>query len=273
MDRDGALITKAKKALALAHSRVGRVAREQNKDQDGNQVEGEVKIGNSLVPRFDTLKRIRCDSSSPSAVHDHVDAHYFPISLPLLLGTLPMSSHPPLECTSNFPYNIQFYQANIMDPSPLLNSRDFAQTPFEFDTILLLSVTKWIHLHEGDQGIRHLFESCFHWLSAGGHLVVEPQPWSSYTPHLREDGCSRFNSKEILQLRPIPSLTEKDSEAKGGEGRTFWEVLIQVGFVEGRVVYAGQGEKGFEQRPLWCFRKPLAVQAGGRSKRKMSDNE
>lgn len=44
-----------------------------------------------------------------------------------------------------------------------------------------LSITKWIHLHKGDDGIRSFFYSIYASLRSGGRFVLEPQPWRSYT--------------------------------------------------------------------------------------------
>jgi 7SK snRNA methylphosphate capping enzyme len=43
-----------------------------------------------------------------------------------------------------------------------------------------LSVTKWIHLHHGDDGIRSFFYKVYASLRAGGRFILEPQSWSSY---------------------------------------------------------------------------------------------
>ena len=50
----------------------------------------------------------------------------------------------------------------------------------EFDLVLCLSITKWIHLNWGDAGLKRFFRRIFHNLRPGGRLVLEPQAWPSY---------------------------------------------------------------------------------------------
>lgn len=70
-----------------------------------------------------------------------------------------------------------FFQANYV-----LESDELLETVRpEFDLILCLSVTKWIHLNWGDSGLKRFFRRIFHNLKPGGRLVLEPQGWPSYS--------------------------------------------------------------------------------------------
>lgn len=51
----------------------------------------------------------------------------------------------------------------------------------EYDVILALSLTKWVHLNWGDAGIQRFFQKVYAHLRPGGKFILEPQPFSSYS--------------------------------------------------------------------------------------------
>jgi hypothetical protein len=74
-------------------------------------------------------------------------------------------------------------------------SRTFFLLCFSFyslNTILIIrfSLSKWIHLNSGDQGLKQFFLRVHSVLNSGGSFVLEPQPWDSYAKARRMDQVS-----------------------------------------------------------------------------------
>ncbi|KAI6679519.1 hypothetical protein NL676_033400 [Syzygium grande] len=67
-----------------------------------------------------------------------------------------------------------------------------------YDTILCLSVTKWIHLNWGDEGLITLFSKVWQLLRQGGIFILEPQPWRSYEKNRLVSETTAANYDEIM---------------------------------------------------------------------------
>ncbi|MED6137921.1 hypothetical protein PIB30_069526 [Stylosanthes scabra] len=110
----------------------------------------------------------------------------------------------------------------------------------QYDTILCLSVTKWIHLNWGDEGLIKLFAEIWNLLRPGGVLLLEPQPWKSYESNRLVSETTAANYRSI-KIRPAD----------------FQEILLdRIGFrtVEHVNKDMTDSKTGFN-RPILAFRK------------------
>uniref|UniRef100_A0A672PJR6 RNA methyltransferase n=1 Tax=Sinocyclocheilus grahami TaxID=75366 RepID=A0A672PJR6_SINGR len=108
----------------------------------------------------------------------------FPVSLRISRG--PIAGPPLPEMITNslppgyFPANVTFVKGNyVLESDMLLRTQRE-----EYDVILCLSVTKWVHLNWGDAGLKRLFQRVYRHLRPGGLFILEPQPWNSPPPPL-----------------------------------------------------------------------------------------
>lgn len=81
-----------------------------------------------------------------------------------------------METTDSFPDNVFFRTLNyaLTDESQMVSDKQ------QYDLILCLSLTKWIHLNFGDAGLKLTFRRMFNQLRPGGKLILEAQNWASY---------------------------------------------------------------------------------------------
>ncbi|XP_069762753.1 pre-miRNA 5'-monophosphate methyltransferase [Narcine bancroftii] len=110
------------------------------------------------------------------------------------------------RATESNPYaeSILYVTLDIMDPA----SREAVLKPYldkwhctSFDICFCMSVTMWIHLHHGDQGLLD-FLLCLSRLCKT--LLIEPQPWKCYRSaarRLRKLGKSKFDHFKTLSIK------------------------------------------------------------------------
>ncbi|KAG7207350.1 hypothetical protein KM043_009014 [Ampulex compressa] len=167
--------------------------------------------------------------------HD-ADTNFFPMSMPINYGPVDIPGFTKTKSHKGFPYNVTFVQGNyVLDDDALLGS----EQP-QFDTILCLSITKWIHLNFGDAGLKQAFKRMHAQLRPGGVLVLEPQGWGSYArkKNLTERIYKNYQSIEFRPHKFTPYLLSSE-----------------VGFCKCEVVsIPAHPSKGF-QRPIHLFTK------------------
>ncbi|XP_035462635.1 7SK snRNA methylphosphate capping enzyme isoform X1 [Scophthalmus maximus] len=111
-----------------------------------------------------------------------------PLSAPPLLPPSPSSS-------SKFPNNVTFIQGDCV------SERDAWSGRGQYDVVMCMGLTKWVHLQSGDWGVVRLFKRAYQSLSLGGLFILEPQPWSSYGRSKRASETTRRHFSSV-RLRP-----------------------------------------------------------------------
>ncbi|KAL1417651.1 hypothetical protein MTO96_026698 [Rhipicephalus appendiculatus] len=161
----------------------------------------------------------------------------FPVSMAICHGPIAAAALPGRQAESvAFPNNVFFVEGNyIMDNEAQLEAQQE-----EFDMILCLSLTKWVHLNWGDDGVRFLFKRMYRQLRPGGRMLLEAQPFHSYAKKKKLTETT-FKHYHAITLRP-----EKFNE---------YLLSPEVGFAKCELVATpSHASKGF-QRPLYLFTK------------------
>lgn len=161
----------------------------------------------------------------------------FPASLTASRGPI-AAPQVPLDGadTSVFPNNVVFVTGNyVLEREELVE----AQTA-EYDVVLCLSLTKWVHLNWGDEGLKRMFRRIYRHLRPGGILVLEPQPWSSYSKRKTLTETTYKNYFRI-QLKP--------------EQFSSYLTSPEVGFSSYELVATPHNTSRGFQRPVYLFHK------------------
>ncbi|KAF5306161.1 hypothetical protein FQR65_LT07437 [Abscondita terminalis] len=185
------------------------------------------------------IKHYVKSSETPPHSTDEQDgksSEFFPISMPILYGPLEIPGFTKESGSQRFPKNVTFKHGNyVLDDDALLS----LEQP-QFDVIMCLSITKWIHLNWGDGGIKQAFRRMYSQLRPGGKLILEPQNWASYKSKkkLTEKIYKTYNS---IQFFP--------------ENFTQYLLSNEVGFAKSEILGFPQHQaKGF-QRPIQVYTK------------------
>ncbi|KAI4501675.1 hypothetical protein M0802_003010 [Mischocyttarus mexicanus] len=168
------------------------------------------------------------------------DTNFFPMSMPINYGPIDIPGFTKNKNHRGFPYNVNFVQGNYVLEDDALLSLEQPQ----FDTILCLSITKWIHLNYGDTGLKQSFKRMYAQLRPGGVLILEPQGWSTYG---RKKNLTERIYKNYQSIEFFPNK--------------FTQYLLssEVGFSKCEVVsIPPHPSKGF-QRPIQLFTKVASI--------------
>ncbi|KAI6224287.1 RNA methyltransferase [Aphelenchoides fujianensis] len=123
--------------------------------------------------------------------------HYCGEGVELAGGKIPKPKATDGETFPKFPNNVWFVCGNyVLETDDLLD----AVKP-EYDAILALSISKWIHLNWGDTGLKRFFRRAFANLRTGGVFLLEPQEFSTYRKRAAKCPDMKKNYEEI-QLKP-----------------------------------------------------------------------
>ncbi|XP_053983575.1 7SK snRNA methylphosphate capping enzyme-like isoform X1 [Hylaeus volcanicus] len=217
---------------------IGHITLSVARDFSARSVTG-IDIDRTLIniARKNVKRYVNCvQSPAGNGDDDHQDVNFFPISMPINYGPVDIPGFTKSKNHKGFPHNVTFVQGNYV----LENDALLCTEQPQFDTILCLSITKWIHLNFGDAGLKQAYKRMFAQLRPGGVLVLEPQGWSSYA---RKKNLTEriYKNYQSIEFRP----------------HNFTQYLLsaEVGFSKCEVLsIPPHPSKGF-QRPIHLFTK------------------
>ncbi|KAI8371513.1 Bicoid-interacting protein 3-domain-containing protein [Radiomyces spectabilis] len=195
-----------------------------------------VDIDDTLIKKANSLLGVAYSLSDPSGTEDDTSPldigmrfHYFPTSMTHMFGFIALS-RPATALPEGFPYNVTFEAMDWMESTV---------EEEQYDTVLALSISKWIHIHRGDEGIKDFFKRAFKVLKPGGVFVLEPQRYESYARRAKLSEDTQ-NVYEEITLHP------EDYQMY---------LLNEIGFKQVEELGTSENEnKGFE-RPLYLYTK------------------
>jgi len=177
--------------------------------------------------------------STANPSHRKLNLKYkcYPVSMPIMYGPI-YENALITETNRMFPKNVRFVHGNYVLESESLLQNDQPQ----FDTILCLSVTKWIHLNWGDAGLKLAFKRMFAQLKPGGILILEPQSWDSYK---RKKSLTETIWRNYQSIQLFPHHFDQ------------YLLSSEVGFSRCQTLaVVNHQQKGF-RRAIKVFKKPM----------------
>jgi len=103
----------------------------------------------------------------------------------------------------SIPHTLEFKHLDILDGGVTQHLEkhlsDYGR--IQFDLICLFSVTMWVHLNHGDQGLVELVRKV---VDMARFVLVEPQPWKCYQTaarRMRKLGREEFEQMKQLKVR------------------------------------------------------------------------
>ncbi|XP_067007500.2 7SK snRNA methylphosphate capping enzyme isoform X1 [Anabrus simplex] len=188
---------------------IGHITLTIARDFNAKSVVG-VDIDRSLIDiaRKNVKHYVKCAQPS-SSDQGPSSSKSFPISMSVLYGEINFGNlNGSSSQRTSFPDNVSFVQGNYVLETDDLLSTERAQ----FDVILCLSLTKWIHLNWGDMGLKRAFKRMYVQLRLGGKLILEVQPLESYKRKktLTETIYRNFNSMEFMPEQFIHYLLSSE---------------------------------------------------------------
>uniref|UniRef100_A0A1A9X1S8 RNA methyltransferase n=1 Tax=Glossina brevipalpis TaxID=37001 RepID=A0A1A9X1S8_9MUSC len=135
-----------------------------------------------------------------------------------------------------FPFNINFVHGNYVLKDDVLLEIEKPQ----FQMILCLSLTKWIHLNFGDKGLKQAFKRMYLQLEPQGVLILEAQSFNKYAKR-KKITDTIYRNYQAIQFFP------QDFHA--------YLLSTEVGFKSCELMGLPAHCKAGFQRPIYIFYK------------------
>ena len=104
------------------------------------------------------------------------------------------------EAANQFRNNISYKTLDIMNVDSTLELQKYLESHSaeQFDIIFCFSVTMWIHLNHGDEGLKQFLSNICKFTEL---LIIEPQPWKCYQTAVRRLRKNKEAFPDINELR------------------------------------------------------------------------